>query len=450
MKKVSNASKAFFGKAGNGMASSTNQPRPTWSKKLATSSIAKYIRDKFNIVDPNALNKAAEFSMKATATRQNAELMAMFSSAAAGSAAVVGVAGVATGPLAPAFLGLSLLLIVLLRQRGMNLELYANLIAIQGEADEMFMIMSVVETICKEYSIDLDTGTVRLWLTKVTNYIAIIAGPSALDVITSNRDNLQKLVTDKSTLATGLVKQAPKGKWSKMFDDATSFFYRTVAPGEYLRVLIREIVILDIFFGIMMSKFNLFLLEKGEQAKKDWVSSPAYKLLKDTNRVTATKFSMIALQQTLAAVNSKNSSGEEKKRILAAFLAKEQEKDKSFYGNVESSLDATKEIMAKLAGNPSLAEEIRGYKEDEIKAVVEKTGLPEAAAEELTVVAEEAVASAGQEEAEVQGRKLSNISTNSTGTEPRPPSTAGVGFGQGGSRSRSRRRRHRKIRTRRR
>lgn len=165
-------------------------------KKFAVSNLANLLRRKFNIVDPNAANKAAEFSMKATATRQNAEILAMFSSSAAGSAAAVGVAGVATGPLAPAFLGLSLLLIVLLRQRGMNLELYANLIAIQGEADEMFMIMSVVETICKEYDIGLDTGTVRLWLTKVTNYIAIIAGPSAIDVISANRKNLKMFITD--------------------------------------------------------------------------------------------------------------------------------------------------------------------------------------------------------------------------------------------------------------
>jgi len=415
-----------FGRPGNGIASSNGQPRATWSKKLATSTIAKYIRDKFNIVDPNAANKAAEFSMKATATRQNAELLAMFSSAAAGSAAAVGVAGVATGPLAPAFLGLSLLLIVLLRQRGMNLELYANLIAIQGEADEMFMIMSVVETICKEYSIDLDTGTVRLWLTKVTNYIAIIAGPSALDVITSNRDNLQKLVTDKSTFATALVKQAPKGKWSKIFDDATSFFYRTIAPGEYLRVLIREIVILDIFFGIMMSKFDLFLLEKGDQAKKDWINSPAYKLLKDTNRATAAKFSMMGLQRNLAAVNS-NTSGEGKKKILAKFLADQQRMDASFYGNVASTLDATKERIAMLAGNPSLEAQIKEIKQEEIDSVVEQTGLPAASAEQLTEVAEEAVAGpAGQEE----GRRhsaASNNSTGSNGTEPRPPSTASVG-----------------------
>jgi len=174
----------------------------------------------------------------------------------------------------------------------MNQELRSNLEAIQGEVDSMFMIACVVEEIAKENKINLNTATVNKWLAKLTNYIALIAGPDAMKSINENRVKFQeeylqgrvggRLPQDDLTKTTTTQRNT-------RFNKVMTFFNRTLAPGEYLRVLVRDVIILHIFFTIMMSEFDLFMRAKGDTTNKTWITSPAYKLLLATNKAFVQK-----------------------------------------------------------------------------------------------------------------------------------------------------------------
>ena len=231
--------------------------------------------------------RAAIISAKATAARITADTLAFLISLSSGALAIATMASVAAGPMAPAALGFCVLLSVILRTRGMNQELRSNLEAIQGEVDSMFMIACVVEEIAKENNINLNTATVNRFLSKLTNYIALIAGPDAMNSIIENRSTLQtkyisdkvggKLPQDDQTKGTTTQRNTLLNKWG-------SFFNRAMSPGEYLRVLVRDVIILHIFFTIMMSEFDLFMRAKGDTANKKWITSPAYKLLLASNK----------------------------------------------------------------------------------------------------------------------------------------------------------------------
>jgi hypothetical protein len=156
------------------------------------------------------------------------------------------------------------------------------------EADMMFRIVLVVEKIAKENNIPLNTNTVRLWVGKLSRYVALIAGPNAKKLIDDEREKLMKDNTTVNTKAI-IPNSAPPstsvlGKVKDKLTGWATFFNRVLAPGEYLRILIREVVILHIFFSIMMAEFDLFMRAAGEAANKEWTKSPEFILFLKANR----------------------------------------------------------------------------------------------------------------------------------------------------------------------
>ena len=100
---------------------------------------------------------------------------------------------------------------------------------------------------------------------------------------------------------------------------------------------------------------------------------------------------MMGVQKSLNSA----STNAAKKDILAKFLATQKELDASFYGHVTDTLDATKARLTALTTTPELKEAMREIRDEEIEAVVEKTKLPPAVAENVQDVAQEGAESDG-------------------------------------------------------
>ena len=197
--------RSFFQRTRNSFVNKGNEYTQTPSAALANarkitqkvSSGVSAVLTRFGIVSPTAEKTAAEISSEATAARQLAEKAAMMGAVGSGIGSAVTLFGIAsTGPLAPAFFGFYILLTVALRTRGINRELRANLEAIQGEADSMFMITCVVEAIAKENGINLNTKMVRIFLNKLTDFVTLLAGPDAMKAIENNRTKLQSVYVE--------------------------------------------------------------------------------------------------------------------------------------------------------------------------------------------------------------------------------------------------------------
>jgi hypothetical protein len=350
-------------------------------------------------------NKVAQASFSASEGCKTATTQQTLNALASGVMATLAVSSVTMPALAPAFLGLSVLLAVVIRQRAMNRELKANLTAIQLEADSMFQIMRVVEDIAKENDIDLNTQTVRLWLKKLTDYVTLVAGPEAMQLILARRTQLSGLLDDKSALSQEISAQTAtrppekKRSWGEYFTSWGSFVNRVLAPGEYLRILIREVVILHIFFSIMMAEFDLFMRAKGDVAHREWTKLPAFQMLLKTNKML-TKVGFNAALKTAKEAHAANVTKAGIPFDEKAFGAKRNVfYDELLLKGAADALSDSKGRVESLQANTEFVEQVKEKTEEaesKVEAeIVEQGGDPAAAAsaagEVLEEVAEETV-----------------------------------------------------------
>jgi hypothetical protein len=202
-----------------------------------------------------------EISKEAHATRQAAETFQLPGQVAQATVAGLGIAA-ATGtvvvgaPIAASALLISLFAVQILRTYGTNRELQANFIAIADETKRMYYIIKVVEEFSIAYGItpkELKLGDVNRWMGVVLNRIIKMAGPDAYDAIMKNLKLDEKNITDlnKSTAK----RSSTLGQWRRLFR-------RTTQPAEQLRLIVRDVTILSIFFQIFMSEFQIVLMAK--------------------------------------------------------------------------------------------------------------------------------------------------------------------------------------------
>jgi hypothetical protein len=202
-----------------------------------------------------------QISKEAHATRQAAESFQLPGQVAQATVAGLGIAA-ATGtvvvgaPIAASALLISLFAVQCLRTYGTNRELQANFIAIADETKRMYYIIKVVEEFSIAYGItpkELKLGDVNRWMGVVLNRIIKMAGPDAYDAIMKNLKLDEKNITDlnKSTAK----RSSTLGQWRR-------WFRRTAQPAEQLRLIVRDVTILSIFFQIFMSEFQIVLMAK--------------------------------------------------------------------------------------------------------------------------------------------------------------------------------------------
>jgi hypothetical protein len=191
---------------------------------------------------------------------------------------------VATGPFAiPITVGLVAIGAIVgfyLKQKALNEELQGNLIAIKGEVERFYFIYKVIEQIAKEKNLNLNTTLVRKFTILLTNNILTVAGPEVFALLKKAvNENPYALFTPeiigpisnpiassfKSLDALEKKKQDRPTLLSRLF---TPSVQRLVIPAELLRIIIRDVTILSIFFTIMQSEFDLLVREYDAKQKK--------------------------------------------------------------------------------------------------------------------------------------------------------------------------------------
>jgi hypothetical protein len=227
--------------------------------------------------------------MVAAMSEQASNIRATADTAATGLALAAGVVSVATLgaaiPFSAALLGLSILIQRVAAQVGINIELQANLMIIQHEVDRFYKIAKTMETIAKEQGFELNTGSVKAFVGKLTSFIALLANDDVVRGVKAYRQTSTQnpLQTQKNalpgfaTIDYSQVKGTLKGRMN-----------RTFAAGEYLRQLVRDITILTVFMTILLGEFQLFMLYAGNPADTSWaMKSPEFQsMLFDTLRLT--------------------------------------------------------------------------------------------------------------------------------------------------------------------
>jgi len=186
---------------------------------------------------------------------------------------------IATGPYAiPITVGLVAIGAIVgfyLKQKALNEELQGNLIAIKGEVERFYFIYKVIEQIAKEKNLNLNTTLVRKFTILLTNNILTVAGPEVFALlkkaVNENPDALftpeqvGPLESFKSLDSLEKKKQERPTLLSRIF---TPSVQRLVIPAELLRIIIRDVTILSIFFTIMQSEFDLLVREYDAKQKK--------------------------------------------------------------------------------------------------------------------------------------------------------------------------------------
>lgn len=186
---------------------------------------------------------------------------------------------VATGPFAiPITVGLVAIGAIVgfyLRQKALNEELQGNLIAIKGEVERFYFIYKVIEQIAKEKNLNLNTALVRKFTILLTNNILTVAGPEVFALLKKavnenpyalfTPDQMGPLKSLNSLNALTKKREDRPTLLSRLF---TPSVQRLVIPAELLRIIIRDVTILSIFFTIMQSEFDLLLREYDAKQKK--------------------------------------------------------------------------------------------------------------------------------------------------------------------------------------
>ena len=204
---------------------------------------------------------------------------------ATGAVAVTG-ATVAAAPVAAGVLLISLFALQVSNMVGINKELQVNYIAIADEARRMYFIIKVVEEFAKKYDIKVGTqksgsidGTIELnlervnfWMERVLNRIIKAAGPDTYNDVLNSLTNV-----------TYASKDTVQGKRTNPFKQWRQWYKRVVAPAEQLRLIVRDVTILSIFFQIFMSEFQILLMVKQDtdKASKGLEKIAAYQTFKE-------------------------------------------------------------------------------------------------------------------------------------------------------------------------
>lgn len=228
----------------------------------------------------------AEQQKKLSSLREKGEGVMMATTAASGvltgttvgvaAATAAGVTGVAVSfpPVAAGLLALSMLVGTVIRHVGINTELGVNFIAIQHEVDRIYNIYRVIEEIAKENRLPLQVSFIQRYTRLITENILLLAGPNAIEEIESKYKTVNT-TTELAKLREELLteRKSQQRGWRGWL----RFGKRVVIPGEMLRIIIRDVTILTVFFSILQSEFDLLMRAHGDPNRRDWVKSNAYR-----------------------------------------------------------------------------------------------------------------------------------------------------------------------------
>ena len=185
---------------------------------------------------------------------QGATAVGFVAAAAAGATGVL----VASAPVSASLLLISLFSVQLLRMYGANKEFEVNCVAITEEVTRMYHIIEVIKQFSnKEKQIQsLNFTKVDVWVNKVLAGLVKMAGDDAFYQI---EKELTASSASPSFIALFKEFKDKREKASK-YKTFTRKLRRMLQPLEQLRIVVRDITILSIFFQIMLGEFHILLL----------------------------------------------------------------------------------------------------------------------------------------------------------------------------------------------
>lgn len=251
---------------------------------------------------------------------------------AVASAAVV--SAMAT-PLAPAIIGVVLLLTFILKQKGLHDELLAGLFTAKERLERIGRIHAVVKEIAKENGINLNTVDMCNVIDSVKHKVTKFAD----NTTKANIENLEELLKRKQVHeAQQLVTKAGKEgnaivadssndpqnlTGGSLFSGLRHWSARWLTPDDTLRKILKEVDLITSWYSIMLGEFDIFMryvAGNSSDEKNKWKKSTPMKDLlianhelgryeKGVNGVNASKsqdfnvfYSMIDLQEALTDV----------------------------------------------------------------------------------------------------------------------------------------------------
>ena len=185
---------------------------------------------------------------------QGATAVGFVAAAAAGATGVL----VASAPVSASLLLISLFSVQLLRMYGANKEFEVNCVAITEEVTRMYHIIEVIKQFSNKGKQikSLNFTKVDVWVNKVLAGLVKMAGDDAFYQI-------EKELTASSASPSFIAlfkKFKDKREAASRYKTFTRKLRRMLQPLEQLRIVVRDITILSIFFQIMLGEFHILLL----------------------------------------------------------------------------------------------------------------------------------------------------------------------------------------------
>jgi len=189
---------------------------------------------------------------------QGATAVGFVAAAAAGATGVL----VASAPVSASLLLISLFSVQLLRMYGANKEFEVNCVAITEEVTRMYHIIEVIKQFSTQEKYkgkqiqSLKFNKVNVWVDKVLTGLVKMAGDDAFYQI-------EKELTASSASPSFIEmfkKFKDKREAASRYKTFTRKLRRMLQPLEQLRIVVRDITILSIFFQIMLGEFHILLL----------------------------------------------------------------------------------------------------------------------------------------------------------------------------------------------
>lgn len=250
--------------------------------------------------------------------------------------AALGVTGLAVPPAIPVMIAVMVATSFIMRQKGMNEELRANLYFIKMEVERMLRSTQVIKDIADARGIHLNTISLSTVMMKLNDKIMMFADKQTAKDIKELEGYLKegKLQTVQQVLAkvgqeaevaakqgateavagqkggSRLTTRHGGGAWfSRKRWLPTGWSSRWLSPDETLRQIIRDVTIATVWYSIMLSEFNIFMQYmdiKKVPMPTEWVSKPSMESL------------LLANKQLSGAVNTKYDFFYDPKAIQAA------------------------------------------------------------------------------------------------------------------------------------
>jgi hypothetical protein len=189
---------------------------------------------------------------------QGATAVGFVAAAAAGATGVL----VASAPVSASLLLISLFSVQLLRMYGANKEFEVNCVAITEEVTRMYHIIEVIKQFSTQDKYkgkqiqSLKFNEVNVWVEKVLTGLVKMAGDDAFYQI----EKELKASSASPSFIEMFDKFKKKRQQATRYKTFTRKLRRMLQPLEQLRIVVRDITILSIFFQIMLGEFHILLL----------------------------------------------------------------------------------------------------------------------------------------------------------------------------------------------